>query len=588
MSNGHVNGEESTYTARLRAQLDHTAARIVAYALEHNVPVNALRDIRLPWYEIRAQAAGERADDEPACTTVFIYDSIGGSMGVSAKALAAQLLDIDTPVIKVRINSPGGSVFDSITIFNALNHSRLGGKRVLTYVDGLAASGASVIAMAGEQIIMMPGSQMMIHDASMTQEGNAAEMGKAQTFLDRQSNNCAEIYAQARGGDPQTWRELMLAETWMFAREALEMGIADSIQALPAADPETDDALAGKMSRAFELHGRYRYAGRDHSPAPGQHRFTRRDTVTVTVGQTRTAPPVAGADGPMSANVAEAARLRKESAQIAKLGVEARSLMPLGSARRLSTGWISRTRPAAATLPSRIRMQEVVRDGKTFNMVEGYASVYERDYEMWDVFGPYSEIVSTGAGKASLATNPDVVFLVNHKGLAMARTVAANTLTLWEDGTGLGDQALLNPNRFDVKDLVSGIGDKITTEQSFAFMIDDGEWSPDFTTYRIHQYDINRGDVSAVNYGANPYTSVAARSREILEELDRMPVGAAREALARLVRRGDLDGVQMTHRPLEAAAPASSVTVDDPRPVGRSLRSLEEWLKLADARRGPQ
>lgn len=206
-------------------------------------------------------------------------------------------------------------------------------------------------------------------------------------------------------------------------------------------------------------------------------------------------------------------------------------MLPNGAARRVSTRDLD--------VPAQLRAKKVERDGKQFFQVEGYFTVYERGYEMWDWAGPYTEIVSAGAGERTISSNPDVVFLVNHAGLAMARTVA-DTLELWSDETGGGDRAWLNPQRQDVKDLVAAIDDGTITEQSFAFMIEAGQWSPDYTEFRINAYDIDRGDVSAVNYGANPYTSVAARSREILDALDHLPTGAARAALDRLHHRSDL------------------------------------------------
>jgi HK97 family phage prohead protease len=212
-------------------------------------------------------------------------------------------------------------------------------------------------------------------------------------------------------------------------------------------------------------------------------------------------------------------------------------MLPNGAAR-----WVS-TKDQGA--PAQLRAKKVEKDGKSFLQLEGYYTVYERGYEMWDWAGPYTEIVTLGAGEKTTAANPDVVYLVNHAGLAMARTVSG-TLDLWSDETGGGNRAWLNPQRQDVKDLVAAVDDKTITEQSFAFMITSGQWSPDYTEFRINEYDIDRGDTSAVNYGANPYTSVAARSREILDALEHLPAGAARAALDRLNHRPDLTEEQKT------------------------------------------
>ena len=218
------------------------------------------------------------------------------------------------------------------------------------------------------------------------------------------------------------------------------------------------------------------------------------------------------------------------AARAAQLGAQPADapVMPGGPARSLA-------------FPGQLRVQTVKRNGDDVYHLAGVASVYERAYEMWDWAGPYMEIVSDGAGKDSLAANPDVAFLTNHRGVTMARTTNG-TLELREgaDPLGLHADAYLNPKRQDVQDLYHAVDDRNIDQMSFAFMITDGQWSPDYTEYRINAYDIHRGDVSAVNYGANPYTSVAARSREILADLDRLPAGAARAALQRLQHRPDL------------------------------------------------
>lgn len=188
---------------------------------------------------------------------------------------------------------------------------------------------------------------------------------------------------------------------------------------------------------------------------------------------------------------------------------------------------------------SQIRAKLVKRDGKQFYEVEGYASVFHRDYEMWDMFGPYEESVDPAAFDKTLSNEPDVAFLVNHKGVTMART-ANNTLELYKDSTGLGAHAFLNAERQDVKDLASAIDDKLVDEMSFAFMLNDGHWNDDFDRFTILEADINRGDVSAVNYGANPYTSLAARAGEWLRESEHVPAVVARAAISRLAKRSDV------------------------------------------------
>jgi HK97 family phage prohead protease len=185
---------------------------------------------------------------------------------------------------------------------------------------------------------------------------------------------------------------------------------------------------------------------------------------------------------------------------------------------------------------SQLRAEKVTRDGISWYQVEGYASVVERGYEMWDMFGPYTEVVSAGAFDQTLDAKPQVVFRFNHGGMPMASTTNSR-LELWADETGLGDRAWLNPQRADVQDLIHAMDDMDVTEQSFMFTITAGQWSPDYSEYRINAVDLDRGDVGPVTYGANPYTSVAARSGEFLADIPSLPPLVAREAYTLLSRR---------------------------------------------------
>jgi ATP-dependent protease ClpP protease subunit len=195
-----------------------------------------LVNLKLDWFRLKNQANEDSAD-------LYIYDEIMPAYmaewfgGVSAEGLIEQLSEISASTINVRINSPGGSVFEAIAIYNTLvSHSAT----INVYVDAIAASAASIIAMAGDKVTMMVGAQMMIHDAIGIEMGNAADLREMATFLDKQSDNLASIYAARAGGDIAEWRSLMLAETWMFAQEAVDLGLADEIYSAPEppAEPE--------------------------------------------------------------------------------------------------------------------------------------------------------------------------------------------------------------------------------------------------------------------------------------------------------------------------------------------------------------
>jgi HK97 family phage prohead protease len=229
---------------------------------------------------------------------------------------------------------------------------------------------------------------------------------------------------------------------------------------------------------------------------------------------------------------------------------------------------------------AQLEAREDKRDDKDFYVVEGVASTFDQPYEMYDVHGPYEERVAAGAADSTLAAKPDVVFLINHKGLALARTGGAwndgaGTLDIWAERDGMHQRAWLNPKRSEVKDLALAMGDKIVTEMSFAFMIDEGRWNDDFTEYTIQRFDLNRGDVSAVNYGANPYTSIAARQQEILTDLRKAGPSMARAALASLLGRDDLDIDELTER----YSGRRDVRPEPEPSFGRSLTQIEAMLE---------
>lgn len=542
---------------RLAATVASLTTRVVAEAKRTNATPDDLPSMRLPWYQIRA--ADDRGNPD-AAADVFIFDEIGGSLGVSADQFVQELQAIDAPRINVRINSPGGAVMDAIAIHSALLHHPA---KVRTYVDGWAASAASVIAMGADPLndiedtgglVMMPGSQLMIHNASMHEAGQADDHRKVATFLDRQSDNIADMYARVGGHDREYWRALMSEETWMFANEAVGFGLADRVEDPHRPDPETEQL----MSRSHDAYvTRYRYAGRRAAPAPGTVTSPQQKRTAVTAVHEREQEP--------PADRVQAALARRAAAPAQTRGDVVRD------ASAFALGTSERRLPFQAQL----RSETVERGGKQFYRVEGYASVFNTPYPMWDEFGPYDEVVMPGAAARTLAANPHVVFLANHGGLALAST-KNGTLELAADQTGLRDVAYLNPERQDVKDLVLAIKDETIEEQSFAFFIDEGVWNSDCTQFQIRSFDIHRGDVSAVNYGANPHTTIAARQREIFAELRRMSPAQARAAASVLSGR-DVGGAKLED--LEAMIAAEvDARMNPPKATGTSL--AHRWATL--------
>lgn len=197
-----------------------------------------------------------------------------------------------------------------------------------------------------------------------------------------------------------------------------------------------------------------------------------------------------------------------------------------------SRAWVSA--PAA-----RMQLREAD-DGTGPLHFSGYATVYERGYEMWDWYGPYTEIVTAGAGAESLARSDlDVPLVLQHSSLRRIARTVNGTLSLVEDDTGLlTDAPQLDREDVDVAYIAPKLRAELIDEMSFMFRITSGQWSPDYTEYRINAYDIHRGDVAIVGYGANPWTAGAGlRAADALELVRSLDEPAARAALAALRSR---------------------------------------------------
>lgn len=160
---------------------------------------------------------------------MFIYGSIGDDWAeenVTAHSFTRELRDITAPVIDLRLNSPGGLVWDGVTIYTALKeHPAL----VNVYIDGIAASAASFVAMSGDTVSISRPAQMMIHEGHGITVGNAQDHQAMADLLDKISDSIAEIYAARAGGTTEEWRDRMRAETWYNAEEAVAAKLADAV-----------------------------------------------------------------------------------------------------------------------------------------------------------------------------------------------------------------------------------------------------------------------------------------------------------------------------------------------------------------------
>jgi ATP-dependent protease ClpP protease subunit len=205
------------------------------------------------WYSIKNLTGGE-AD-------VMLYGEIGW-LGTTADEFVREVKSLSASQINLHMSSPGGSVFDGIAIMNAL---RAHPANVTVYVDSLAASIASVIAMAGDRIVARQASEFMIHEAAGLVVGNADECREMADLLDRQSDKIAGIYAARAGGTVEDWRAAMKRESWYSAEEAVAAGLADEVDDPTRKAESAPDEMAVAASWDLSV---FRYAGRDKAPDP--------------------------------------------------------------------------------------------------------------------------------------------------------------------------------------------------------------------------------------------------------------------------------------------------------------------------------
>lgn len=160
---------------------------------------------------------------------ILIYDDIGPEwLGlVSAKGVTEALEELKASrEINVRINSPGGDVFEGFGIYNALVRHPA---KIIVDIDALAASAASLIAMSGDRIRIAANAMIMVHQAWTIAAGNAAELLKVVEILEKIGENLVDTYVARTGQDAKTVQKMLDDETWLQAAEAVEQGFADEI-----------------------------------------------------------------------------------------------------------------------------------------------------------------------------------------------------------------------------------------------------------------------------------------------------------------------------------------------------------------------
>ena len=175
----------------------------------------------MKWYSITNKA--DKAE-------IWIYEMIGEDFwtggGVTAKSFQKELSEIKASQIDLHINSPGGEVFDGITIYNLIKQHPA---KVTTYIDGLAASIASVIALAGDKVIMAANALYMIHNPEGFVVGSSEDMRKGADVLDKVRGSMTLAYMGRFKKLEHDLLTMLDAETWMTADEAMEAGFIDEI-----------------------------------------------------------------------------------------------------------------------------------------------------------------------------------------------------------------------------------------------------------------------------------------------------------------------------------------------------------------------
>jgi ATP-dependent Clp protease protease subunit len=196
--------------------------------------------------------AVQSANDE---TTVWLYDFIGfdawTGTGVSAEAFAKELAGITTPVIRLRINSPGGSVFDGRAMYAALKAHP---SKVIASIEGVAASAATSVAMAADEVQMVKGSMFMIHNAWTIAMGNANDLIETAALLEKIDGNLVADYTAKTGKSADQVSAWMAAETWFTASEAVDAGFADKVVDGPQVDASYDLSAYGDHAPKMSVH----------------------------------------------------------------------------------------------------------------------------------------------------------------------------------------------------------------------------------------------------------------------------------------------------------------------------------------------
>ena len=169
------------------------------------------------WYNIQNKAGKS--------TDVYIFDEIG-MWGVTAQNFISDIKDLKDTPINLRINSLGGDVFDGLAIYNVIKKRTA---KTTVYIEGIAASIATIIALGADEVVMSENSLFMIHNASGGAMGESKDLQKTAEVLNKITRQLAEVYESKTGLSQETIQDMMDEETWLNAQEAFELGFIDTI-----------------------------------------------------------------------------------------------------------------------------------------------------------------------------------------------------------------------------------------------------------------------------------------------------------------------------------------------------------------------
>lgn len=167
---------------------------------------------------------------------------------ISPKRIQA-VLDGSPGELVIRLNSGGGDAFAGVEIYNMLKDYP---NKVTVEVTGLAASAASIVAMGADEIIMCTGSMMMIHEAWTIAVGSKSDLQKKVDMMDKLDASLVSIYAERLGLDKDFVSELLKAETWMTAEEAVKDGFADSVKTKPVTQATVEIEISDEIKAMLE------------------------------------------------------------------------------------------------------------------------------------------------------------------------------------------------------------------------------------------------------------------------------------------------------------------------------------------------